>query len=86
MTPVLPEKHVRMSESLIGLGAIVLSSLKSGAKNLDAIWAFVKDDATVKRSVNGSITFDVLVLSVDLLFAIGAIQMNGEGAIEHATH
>lgn len=86
MTPLLPEKHVRMSESLIGLGAIVLASLNSGAKDLDAIWGFVKDDSTVKRSVNGSITFDVVVLSVDLLFAIGAIQINGEGAIEHASH
>ena len=86
MTPLLPEKHVRMSESLIGLGSIVLSSLKSGPKDLDAIWAFVKEDATVRRSVNGSITFDVVVLAVDLLFAIGAIQMNGEGAIEHASH
>lgn len=86
MTPLLPEKHVRTSESLIGLGAIVLSSLKSEAKDLDSIWEFVKEDKRTKQSINGSITFDVVILAIDLLFAIGAIRMNGEGAIEYATH
>jgi hypothetical protein len=79
---LLPEKHVRTSESLLGLGAIVLSSLDDGAKNLDALWANVKELDPIRRRVHGSITLDSVVLAVDFLFTIGAVQLNGEGRLE----
>jgi len=84
--PFLPEKHVRTSESLLGLGAVVLSSLDGGAKNLDTLWADMKELDSVKRRVHGSITLDSVVLAIDILFAIGAVTMNREGLLEHATH
>lgn len=82
---LLPEKHVRTSESILGLGAIVLASLAVGTKNLDALWADVKDQDSVRPRAHGSITFDTLILAVDFLFAIGAVHMNGEGLLENAT-
>lgn len=82
---LLPEKHVRSSESLLGLGAIVLSSLDEGAKNLDALWADVKERDSVKQRVHGSITLDTVVLAIDFLFAIGAVQLNQKGLLENAS-
>lgn len=37
-TSLLPEKHIRTSESIIGLGAAILSSLFEKPKNLDGLW------------------------------------------------
>ena len=84
--PILPEKHVRTSESLLGLGAVVLSSLHGGAKNLDTLWADIKELDSVKRRVHGSVTLDRVVLAIDFLFAVGAVKVNREGLLEHATH
>lgn len=83
---LLPEKHVRMSESLLGLGAIVLASLEAGPKNLDTLWADMKELETVKRRVHGAVTLDSVVLAVDFLFAVGAVTLDREGPLKHASH
>jgi hypothetical protein len=83
---LLPEKHVRTSESLLGLGALVLVSLATEPKNLETLWADMKELDPVKRRVHGSITLDSVVLAVDFLFAVGAVTLNREGLLEHASH
>ena len=83
---LLPGKHVRTSESLLGLGALALSSLATEPKNLDALWADLKELAPVKRRVHGSITLDGVVLAVDFLFVVGAVRLNHEGLLEHASY
>jgi len=83
---LLPEKHVRASESLLGLGAIVLSILELGPRNLDTVWNEIKDVESVKARIHGSITLDRVILAIDFLFALGAVSLNSEGLLEHASH
>ena len=83
---LLPEKHVQTSESLLGIGALLLSLLAAGPKNLDALWSEVKEIDFIKRRVHGTITFDRIVLAVDFLFAVGAVQLNRQGQLEHASN
>ena len=83
---LLPEKHVRASESLLGLGAIVLSILELGPRNLDTVWNAIKDVESVKQKIHGSITLDRVVLAIDFLFALEAVSLNSEGLLEHASH
>jgi hypothetical protein len=83
---VLPEKHVRASESLIGLGAFVLRELNSGPKNLDTLWASIKEVEALKSKMHGSVTLDTLVLSLDFLFAVGAVNLSEEGLIGYASY
>jgi hypothetical protein len=82
---LLPEKHVRTSESLLGLGAMVLISLANGPRNLDSLWADVKEQESVRPRAHGSITLDTLVLTVDFLFSIGVVRLNREGLLEDAS-
>jgi hypothetical protein len=35
---ILPSKHIKMSESLIGLGSFILESLQRDSRTLDEIW------------------------------------------------
>jgi hypothetical protein len=82
--PVLPEKHVNMSESLLGLGALILSCLTGGPKELDDIWVALQKDDAVRHRIHGTVTLDSAVLAIDFLFAIGAVQMSREGVVSNA--
>ena len=82
---LLPEKHVRTTESLLGLGALVLASLERNSKSLDALWTDLKQLEAVKQRVHGSVSLDSVVLAIDFLFAIGALTLNNEGLLEHAS-
>ena len=82
---LLPEKHVRTSESVLGLGAAVLASLEAGPKKLDTLWADLKEFETIKRRVHGTVTLDSVVLAVDFLFAVGVVTLDSEGLLEHAS-
>ena len=83
---LLPEKHVRTSESVLGLGAVVLSVLDQGRKDLDGVWAAVQEQEAVRRSVHGTVTLDTVVLAIDFLFSVGAVQMGRDGVLAHAAH
>ena len=77
---VLPDKHIRFAESLLGLGALVLETLDA-PKSIDTLWK------EVHSSMQGGAfpathTFDNLVLSVDILFAVGAVALNRDGRLE----
>ncbi len=82
---ILPSKHIRISESLLGLGAYVLSYLKDGPKDIDHLWFKVSKQNQSKRafSYHG---FDNLILALNYLFIIGSIDINSEGLIYNATN
>ena len=83
---LLPEKHVRNSESLLGLGAVVLALLADEPKTLDTLWVGIKELDTVKPRVHGSVTLDSVVLAIDFLFSVGAVNLNREGLLRHASN
>lgn len=82
---LLPQKHVRVAESLLGIGALVLECLGDGPKSLDDVLRYVREIDSIRTRLHGSITLDSLILSVDFLFAIGALRLTSSGKIEHAT-
>ena len=81
---ILPSKHIRISESLVGLGAYLLSYLKDGPKSVDHLWFRVSKQNETKKAFayHG---FDNVVLALNYLFIIGAIDINSEGLIYNAT-
>ena len=69
---LMPDKHIKFSESLLGLGAYVLENLQN-PKTIDELWGdFCKARKGNQYPANHS--FENLVLSVDSLYAIGAIK------------
>lgn len=80
---ILPQKHIKLSESLFALGAIILSILKK-TKNIDELWESLErlngtDELPAKH------TFDSFVLALDYLYSIGAIDINEKGGIRRCT-
>lgn len=76
---LLPQKHVRPTESLLGLGALVLESLDEKPRNLDSVWADLCERESVKMRVHGSVTLDNVVLAIDFLYSIEAVTLNEKG-------
>lgn len=76
---LLPDKHIKMSESLIGLGSFVVEDLAT-PKTIDEIWkglqrAYTAGEYPVYQS------FENLVLAIDFLYSIGIVTASRNGKI-----
>ena len=63
---LLPNKHIPTNRSLVGIGALVLEHLERPT-NVSRLWESVKNQ-------QGVASFQNFVLSLDYLFAVGAID------------
>jgi hypothetical protein len=71
---ILPTKHVRPDRALIGVGAEVLEILK-GPMTMSRLW----DEVRGRRSLhapNAPIDYQWFILSLDMLYAMGALDFN----------
>jgi hypothetical protein len=71
---ILPTKHVRADRALIGVGAEVLEILKR-PMTMSRLW----DEVRGRRSLhapNAPIDYQWFILSLDLLYAIGALDFD----------
>jgi len=64
---ILPTKHIAPENSLLGIGAGLLTLL-AHEQTVTRLW----DRA---RAANRVLTFQRFILALDLLFAIGAIEL-----------
>ena len=76
---ILPTKHINFSQSLLGLGAYVLSQLQS-PKSIDELWESYKVDYN-NNSYLAKHSFDNLVMTLIFLYSIGSVAEN-DGVIE----
>ena len=70
-----PQKHIRLSESLLGLGANILDLL-SRPQNPEQIYDKLKD-----LNLLISHNFEHIILALDFLYACGAIELNEQGKV-----
>ncbi len=66
---ILPTKHLSTNDSLLGIGASLILLLSRQQQTLTRLW----DEA---RSINQQITYPQFLLSLDLLYTLGAVEMD----------
>lgn len=76
---ILPDKHLRLEESIFGLGAVVLKLLRS-EKDFDELWDEYSSLLRGKGLGAGT-DVELFVLVVDWLYMIGAIELNSDHRI-----
>jgi hypothetical protein len=76
---LMPGKHIRLAESLIGLGGFVLEHLRL-ARTIDALWSELKK-VNNSNEFPAYQSFENLVLTVDFLFLIGAVDEDTQGRL-----
>ncbi|TKJ57540.1 hypothetical protein PspCFBP13506_23490 [Pseudomonas sp. CFBP13506] len=77
---LMPDKHIKFAESLIGLGSFILETLDE-PKSIDALWDSF-GQARLDKKYPSPHSFESLVLAVDVLFAIGAIEPGKLGVLK----
>ena len=81
----MPTKHIRFSESLLGLSGIILNIL-SEPLTVDEIWYKYSEINNSKNKFPAYHNFDNLVLATNCLFLIGAIEIDSKGKLQHAVN
>lgn len=76
---ILPSKHIKFSQSIIGLSGFLLIQLKE-PKTIDDLWVKYSK-ASIKRFPSFH-DFDNVVLAVNLLFIIEAIKLKDDGKLK----
>lgn len=80
---LMPKKHIRISESIIGLAGFILKLIQND-KTIDDLWLdFKKINNTDQLPANHS--FDNFLLAIDFLYMIGAINLNENGGVRFET-
>jgi hypothetical protein len=76
---LMPDKHIKLSESLYGLGGYALGLLSKPA-TIDDLWSEISSD--IREGVYpAQHSFENLVLALDALFAIGAVELKPSGVL-----
>jgi hypothetical protein len=76
---LLPAKHIKLSESLIGLSGFVLERLDK-PRTVDALWSEL-GVAVDRNEYPAYHSFENLVLALGFLYSIDLIQLDDSGKI-----
>lgn len=77
---LLPDKHITLAESILGVGAFLLGEL-DGPQTMDRLYARVRracDDGSLPAYHD----FDAVLLGVLFLYTIGAIELTDDGGVK----
>jgi hypothetical protein len=76
---LLPAKHIKLSESLLGLSGFILKSLDK-PKTVDALWSELS--ASIERNDYPAYhSFENLLLTLGFLYSINLIALDDNGKI-----
>ena len=74
---IIPKKHIEISDSLFGIGGVIIDKLK---RNSD-IDELIKEVLKFINEKKTYIDIDRVVLAMDYLYTIGVIDFDSEGGI-----
>ena len=78
---VLPRKHIKLSESLIGVAAFILDQNLNNPISIDDLWdelrVYMQDGRFPRMH-----SIDDLVLAIDILYALGFVDGDLQGKVK----
>lgn len=78
---ILPSKHISLSESLLGLAGVILTFLTRKPYTLDEVWQEYSKINNTRDFFPAYHNFDNVIMAINLLYLIGAIDINTKGEI-----
>ena len=70
---ILPTKHITIERSLLGVGAEILTIIKKRPETISELWNKIRKNHE-ESSQKKPISYRWFVLSLDLLYLIGAVR------------
>jgi len=80
---ILPTKHLSQDRALLSVGARLLARL-TRPKTVSALWEEVLKPPDAEDGKKPSLRYDAYVLTLDLLFLMGAIELR-DGLLRRKT-
>jgi hypothetical protein len=81
---ILPSKHIRLSESLLGLSAVLLEFLQTPI-SVDELWFKFSGINNSRDKFPAYHSFDNVVLALNILYSMGIVDIEENGNIYYAT-
>jgi hypothetical protein len=78
---LLPDKHITLAESILGLGGFIIGKLLERPYSLDRLYEKVAE-ASEGPELPAYHDFDSLLLAILFLYTIGAVELNGSGNLK----
>lgn len=78
---ILPSKHISLSESLFGLGGMLLNFINQKPYTIDSLWQEYSKINNMKDVFPAYHNFDNMIMAINLLFLMGAIDIDMKGEI-----
>lgn len=77
---IFPEKHIRLSESILGLGSFILERLENGPKTVDRIWLDFRRarDSNIYPAYH---SFENFIFAIDFLYSLGLLSLDDSGKL-----
>ncbi len=75
---ILPTKHVRLENSLIGISAELLPILKENPATMTTLWEGYR---SFRTRVNKPVPYGSFVLALDILYAFGLVALDRENRL-----
>lgn len=76
---ILPSKSIAPEKSLIALGGCVLGLLRESPLTVTSVWTELHASESAGQAAPAS--FEWFVLALDMLYAIGAIELEPTGVL-----
>jgi hypothetical protein len=77
---LLPDKHITLAESILGLGAFVLSELLRSPQSVDRLYERVVQ-SNGSPALPAYHDFDAMLLAILFLYSIGTIELSDKGVL-----
>lgn len=78
---ILPNKYIKVSESLLGLSALLLDILSDEEMGIDELWKEFKNNYNNNPKLKYTPTYNKFVLSINFMYLTNMINYNEKGGI-----
>lgn len=83
MSDLLPNKYIRMSESIVGGGSIVIGIIRKKKTSVDKIFSQA-NYIVEQNNIRKKFSLDEIILILDFLYTLGLIDLDNKGNIVYA--
>jgi len=78
---ILPSKYISISESFIGLSALILEVLSDKKLTVDKLWGNFEKKYIITKKINNPPTFQKYIYLLEFMYLTSMITYNSKGEI-----
>lgn len=78
---ILPDKYITLTESFIGLSALILDILLKNTLTIDKLWIKFKKKYINSKKIKNPLTYEKFIYVLEFMYICSMISYNDRGEI-----